>query len=49
MAWSQRRLADLRYLLSWGLKQAEIARELRTSQQVVSYQVGKLRKEYYED
>lgn len=49
MTWSRRRLDYLRFLLGNGLSQAEIARKMNTSQQVVSYQKNKLRRKYYEN
>ncbi len=39
---------EFQYLLSYGLTQAEIGRIFGVSQQVISYRVKKLRKEYFE-
>tara|TARA_B100000131_G_scaffold321031_1_gene370675 strand:+ start:339 stop:488 length:150 start_codon:yes stop_codon:yes gene_type:complete len=46
MAWGYLEILELQVLLSRGMYQSEIAKQLGVSQQVISYQVGKLRKRY---
>ena len=47
MAWSAKRVSQMRKLLSHGLLQSQVAREMKTSQQVISYQCKLLRRKYY--
>lgn len=41
-------IQDIRYLLSWGLNEGQIAKRVGISQQMVSYWRKKLRKERIE-
>lgn len=45
--WRGKRLRLLQFYLSWGLNQTQIASQMDTSQQVVSYQKKQLRKRFY--